>query len=222
MSFFEFFPSLWTFVLDSRDVIIFQGYQHLWMVMQCLFLGTVIAVVLASLAYRNATLRGLATSSTSIGLTLPSYALIGLMVGILGPGITTAVVALVFYAALPIVRSAIVGLAGVDKATLDAARGMGMGRIAILTRVELPLAWPVVLSGIRVSGQMTMGIAAIAAYVNGPGLGGLIFTGQARLGGANALESAVAATVAIILLAVLLDVALRGLGRLTISGGIRV
>ncbi|MDR5990985.1 ABC transporter permease subunit, partial [Escherichia coli] len=77
----------------------------------------------------------------------------------------------VFYALLPILRNALVGLRGVDPEVLEAARGMGMGPVALFTRGRLPLAWPVILTGIRVAGQLGMGVAAIAAYVLGPGLG---------------------------------------------------
>jgi osmoprotectant transport system permease protein len=84
------------------------------------------------------------------------------------------------------------------------------------------MAWPVILAGVRVSAQMVMGVAAIAAYALGPGLGGFIFSGLSRLGGANSIESVIVGVVAVIVLALLLDLLLVGLGRLTIPRGIRV
>ena len=84
-----------------------------------------------------------------------------------------------------------------------------------------PLAWPVILSGVRVSTQMSMGVAAIAAYALGPGLGGYIFTGLSQIGGANAVSYALVGTVGIVLLALLLDALLVLVGRLTIPKGIR-
>ena len=126
-----------------------------------------------------------------------------------------------FYAALPILRNAVVGLAGVDPRHVEAARGIGMSRLGALVRVELPLAWPVILAGIRVSTQMVMGIAAIAAYVLGPGLGGFIFSGLARLGGANAVYSALTGTIAVVVIALVVDLLLVLVGRLTIPRGIR-
>jgi osmoprotectant transport system permease protein len=131
------------------------------------------------------------------------------------------VIVLTFYAILPILRNTVVGLAGVDEALVDAARGMGMGRLRILTRVELPMAWPVVIAGMRVSGQMIMGVGAVAAYVGGAGLGGEIFSGLSRIGGANALNSTLAGTLGIALLALVLDLVLLGLSRLTTPRGIR-
>lgn len=214
--------TFWQYLDDRRDLLIFEGLQHLSMVIQCLLAATLIALVLASLVYRNGTAVGLATATSAVGLTIPSFALLGLLVAVTGFGITPAVIALTFYAILPILRNTVVGLAGVDGTLVDAARGMGMGRVRILTRVEMPMAWPVVLAGVRVSGQMIMGIGAIAAYVGGAGLGGEIFSGLSRLGGANAFNSTLAGVLGIAVLALLLDLVLLGLGRLTTSRGIRV
>jgi nucleotide-binding universal stress UspA family protein len=125
-------------------------------------------------------------------------------------------------AALPILRNAVVGLQGVDANLLESARGMGMSEVASLLRVRIPLAWPVILAGIRISLQMSMGIAAIAAYVLGPGLGVSIFTGLAQIGGKNAVSYAAVGTVGIVIVALLLDAVLLFAGRLTTSKGIRV
>ena len=99
---------------------------------------------------------------------------------------------------------------------------MGMNRTTILLRLEIPLAWPIIMTGVRVSAQMLMGVAAITAYVLGPGLGGYIFAGISRMGGANATNDIVAGTVGILVLAVVLDVVLNFLSRVTTSRGIRV
>lgn len=213
---------MWQYLVDRRELIAFQAYQHVSLVVQCVVLATVLAVGLAVLAYRSPRITGLANSVSAIGLTIPSFALLGLLLAPFGFGITPAVVAVVFYAALPVLRNAVVGLAGVDQTLVEAARGIGMSRWATLRRVELPLAWPVILAGVRVSTQMVMGIAAVAAYVLGPGLGSLIFSGLSRLGGANALNATLVGTIAIVLLALVLDVVLVLVGRLTTSKGIRV
>ena len=133
-----------------------------------------------------------------------------------------AVVVITFYAVLPILRNAIVGFSGVDGNVLEAARGIGMSRTATFVKVELPLAWPVILAGMRISAQMVMGIAAISAYALGPGLGGFIFTGLTRLGGANSLESVLTGVIAVVVLALILDGLLLLVGRLTTSRGIHV
>ncbi|SDS84933.1 ABC transporter permease [Actinopolymorpha singaporensis] len=214
--------NLWDFLVDRREVLVFQGFQHASMVAQCVVAATLLALVVAVLVQHNKRAVGLATATTAVGLTIPAFALLGLLIAPLGIGVAPAVTALVFYATLPILRNAVVGLAGVDPALVDAARGMGMSRLTTLARVEIPLAWPVILAGIRVSTQMVMGIGAIAAYVSGPGLGGLIFTGLARLGGANSVNSALAGTVSVVVLALIFDGILVLVGKYTTSRGIRV
>lgn len=213
---------MWDYVVERRAQIAYQALQHLSLVVQCVLLGTLIALAIAVLVYRSPRATALANGVSAVGLTIPAFALLGILLAPFGFGITPAVVAVTFYAALPVLRNAVVGLAGVDRSLVESARGMGMSRPATLLRVELPLAWPVVLAGVRTSTQMVMGIAAIAAYVLGPGLGGFIFTGLSRLGGANALNSALTGTIAVVLLALVLDLLLVAVGRLTTPRGIRV
>jgi osmoprotectant transport system permease protein len=213
---------MWDYVVERRGLLSFQALQHLSLVVQCVLLGSVIAVALAVLVYRSAAATALANGMSAVGLTIPSFALLGILLAPFGFGITPAVIAVTFYAALPVLRNAVVGLAGVDPSVVESARGIGMSRLSTLLRIELPLAWPVVLAGIRVSTQMVMGIAAIAAYVLGPGLGGFIFSGLSRLGGANALNSTLTGTITIVLLALVLDLLLVLAGRLTTPKGIRV
>ena len=213
---------MWEYLVDRRGLIAFQAYQHVSLVVQCVLLATVLAIALAVLAYRSPRITSLANSLSAVGLTIPSFALLGLLLAPFGFGITPAVIAVVFYAALPVLRNAVVGLAGVDQSLVESARGIGMSRLSTLLRVELPMAWPVILTGMRVSGQMVMGVAAIAAWVLGPGLGGFIFSGLSRLGGANALASVLTGVIAVIVVAFILDLLLALLGRLTTSRGLRV
>jgi osmoprotectant transport system permease protein len=213
---------MWDFLRERADQIAFSAWQHLSLVVQCLVLATVIAVGIAALVYRSRPLSSLANSVSAIGLTLPAFALVGLLIAPLGFGVAPAGAVGTFIAVLPILRNAVVGLTGIDPAIVESARGIGMGRVRTLLRVELPLAWPVILGGIRVSAQMVMGIAAVAAYVLGPGLGGFIFSGLSRLGGANSTESVLTGVIGVVLLALLLDLVLVGIGRLTTPRGIRV
>jgi len=214
--------SFWDYVTSRWDLLLFETYQHASMVFQCVVLATVIGLAVAVATYRTPWLANLATGTASVIFTIPSFAMFGLMIPLFGLGVVPSVVALTLYALLPIIRNCVVGLSGVDPAMVDAARGMGMSRTMVLARVELPLAWPVILTGVRVSTMLTMGVAAIAAYVSGPGLGDEIFSGLARLGGANALNAALAGTLGIIILALLFDAAYVLIGRLTTSRGLRV
>lgn len=212
----------WSYLGDRRDQLLSDAYQHASAVFQCMVIAVLLGVALAAATYRSKRAGQAAVVVTSAILTLPSYAMLGLLIPVLGLGVPPTVTAIVLYALLPIVRNAIVGLRGVDPALVDAARGIGMTAAGRLLRVELPVAWPSILAGIRVATQMSMGILAIAAYASGPGLGNEIFSGLASLGSANALNEVGAGTLGIVLLALLFDAALILLGRLTVSKGLRV
>ncbi|TSB22602.1 ABC transporter permease [Streptomyces benahoarensis] len=213
--------SFWEYVGSRHAQLLTDAAQHASAVFQCMVAATVLGVALGVATYRTEWAGNLATTATSTILTIPSLALIGLLIPIVGLGVAPTVIALTLYGLLPVVRNAIVGLRGVDATLVDAARGIGMSRAAQLLRVELPLAWPPILTGIRVATQMLMGIAAIAAFASGPGLGNEIFRGIASLGSANALNQVLSGTLGIVVLALLFDAAYVLIGRLTIPRGIR-
>lgn len=129
--------------------------------------------------------------------------------------------ALALYALLPIMRNTVVGLRSVDPAVVEAGRGMGLSRGQILRTIELPLAWPVIITGLRVATQILLGIAAIGAAVNGPGLGNLILEGLSRAGTPFAVHLTLQGTLGIVVLAVLFDLCFAFLARFTTSRGIR-
>ncbi|MEU9183052.1 ABC transporter permease [Streptomyces sp. NPDC048484] len=214
--------NFWEYLGSRHQQLLVDAYQHASAVFQCMVVATVLGVVVGVVTYRSDWAGNLATITTATLLTIPSLAMIGLLIPVVGLGVPPTVIALTLYGLLPIIRNSIVGLRGVDPSLVDAARGIGMSRLARLVRVELPLAWPPILTGIRVSTQMLMGIAAIAAYASGPGLGNEIFRGIASLGSKNALNQVLAGTLGIIVLALLFDAAYVLIGRLTIPRGIRV
>jgi osmoprotectant transport system permease protein len=199
-----------------------QALLHVSAVVQCTILAACIGVVIGIAVYRSPIGSALATALASTILTVPSFALLGLLIPVFGLGSNTTVVALVLYALLPIVRNTIVGLAGVDPAISDAARGIGMSRFGVLTRVELRLAWPAILAAMRVATQMLMGIAVIAAYAKGPGLGSEVFSGLANAGSANSLNEALTGTLGVVILALVLDGGYVLINRFTVSRGVRV
>ncbi|MFE0192730.1 ABC transporter permease [Streptomyces sp. NPDC059008] len=213
--------SFWEYVENRHAQLLMDTYQHASAVFQCMVIATVLGVLVGVVTYRSEWAGSLATTATATILTIPSLAMIGLLIPLVGLGVAPTVIALTLYGLLPVVRNAIVGLRGVDPALVDAAKGIGMSRTARLLRVELPLAWPPILTGIRVATQMLMGIAAIAAFASGPGLGNEIFRGIASLGSANSLNQVLAGTLGIAVLALLFDAVYVLIGRLTISRGIR-
>jgi len=211
----------WDYVVTFRRQLAIDSFLHVSAAVQCVFIATLIAVLLAVAVYRSPGGSALATALASAILTVPSFALLGLLIPILGLGVPPTVTALVLYALLPIIRNTILGLSSVDPAVTDAARGIGMSRISVLTRIELRLAWPSILTGMRVSTQLVMGVLAIAAYAKGPGLGNLIFSGLSRIGSPTAVPQALSGTILVVILALLLDGGYVVLGRVTTSRGIR-
>ncbi len=186
-----------------------------------ILLATLLAVGLGLLTWRRA---GWATAILTLDgalLTIPSLALLALMIPIFGLGWTPTLIALVAYAQLPIYRNTVVGLGAVDPAVMESASGMGMSSRRTLLTVQLPLAWPIVLTGVRVATMLIFGISAIAAYVQGPGLGNLMFDGLARFGSVNSTNQALAGALGITVLALLFDIGFVLLRRLTTSKGIR-
>ncbi len=214
MNFVAYLQSRWEHLLQL-------SLQHLYVVVVSVAIATVIGVALGLATYQRPRARDTVLAVTGIFLTIPSLALFGLFIGWLGLGTPPVIVALVMYSLLPIVRNTIVGLRGVDPAVVESAQGMGMGRASRLLRIELPLAWPVILTGMRVSTLLCVGIAAIGAYVRGPGLGNDIFTGLARIGSAVAVNLVLGGVVGIIILAILLDALYILINRLTTARGIR-
>jgi osmoprotectant transport system permease protein len=213
--------ALWEYIAAHHSQLLFDSYQHVSAVVQSVLIATIIGVTIGVLTYRNSLAANLATATSSVILTVPAFALLGLLIPLFGLGVVPSVAALVLYSLLPIIRNTIVGLGAVDPALTDAARGLGLSRLATLSRVELRLAWPSILSAMRISTQMSMGVLAIAAYVKGPGLGNIIFAGLARVGSPTAIPMALTGTLLIVILALLLDGILVLIGRLTTSKGIR-
>lgn len=213
--------SLTEYIQTRWDLLSNAAGQHALVVAVSVGIATVLGVAIGMFTYRRPRLSGLAVGVSAGFLTIPSFALLGLLIPFLGLGWTPTVVALVLYSLLPIVRNTVVGLAGVDDAVVEAGRGIGMSQLGVLLRIQLPPAWPIILTGIRVSTQMIIGIAAIAAYVAGPGLGNQIFDGLSRLGSVNSLNAALSGTLGVVVLAVLFDLAYLVIRRLTTPRGVR-
>lgn len=203
------------------DVVLGLTIEHLIAVAIAVGIATVIGVALGVLVYRNDRAVTVVLVTTNTLFTIPALAYFGALIVIVGLGWTAAITVLTIYALLPIVRNTITGLREVDPAIVRAATGMGMSRLQLLLRIELPLAYPVILSGLRVATVLIVGIAAIGAYVAGPGLGELIFSAISSVGTARALPEIVIGMVAIIFVALLLDALLALLGRLTTPRGLQ-
>ncbi len=219
----SWYASFWTYLQFTWQDLVQLALDHAVVVIVSVLLSTLIGVALGVATYRTDRPRELVLAVTSTFLTIPSLALFTLLIQLpgLGLGAKSVVVALTLYGLLPIVRNTIVGLREVDPAVVESAKGMGMGRSKRLWSIELPLAWPVVLTGVRVSTLLLVGIAAIGAYINGPGLGEEIFSGLAQVGSATALNQVLSGTLGVIVLAILFDLVYVAISRFTIPKGIR-
>src|SRR6185436_11831176 len=154
--------------------------QHVWLVFIAIAIAMVIGLPVGILISRKKGLRAPVLGIANVMQTIPSLALFGFLIPlpfIGGIGPRTAIVALVFYALLPIIRNTVTGILGVDKSVREAAVAMGMTDRQVLLQVELPLAMSVILTGVRVAVVITIGVAIIAAEVGAGGLGEYIFRG---------------------------------------------
>ncbi|MEV5500756.1 ABC transporter permease [Nonomuraea fuscirosea] len=215
MSFSEYVVSRW-------DTLSLAAAEHAMVVAIAMAVATAVGVLIGLLFYDSPRARGGAITASAAVLTVPSLALLTLLIPITGLGWGSTLVALTAYAFLPIIRNTVTGLRGLDAATVEAGRGMGLSRTRVLLQVQLPLAWPLILTGVRVSAQMLIGIAAIAAFVDGPGLGTQIFEGLSRLGSVNSLNATLAGTLGIVVVAILFDLFFFAVSRLTTPRGLRV
>lgn len=211
-----------TFLSRRADDITELVVDHLMVVLISLALASVIGIGLGIAVRNRQFARSAVITASAVAITIPSLALLALLSPVLGLGWAPTIVALVIYSLLPIVRNTVVGLREVPAAVVEAAKGVGMGPARVLLQIQLPIAWPVILTGVRVAAQLTIGIAAIAAYVAGPGLGEYIFRGLSSLGSKNALNYALTGTIAVILLALALDGIFVLISRFTTSRGLRV
>ncbi|WP_406316277.1 ABC transporter permease [Streptosporangium sp. NBC_01639] len=210
------------YVLSRWDTLSLAAAEHALVVGIAIGIATVVGVGIGLLAHDVPKLRSGSLTVSAAVLTIPSLALLTLLIPLTGLGWGSTLIALTAYAFLPIIRNTVTGLRGVDAATLEAGRGMGLSRVRVLLKVQLPLAWPLILAGVRIATQMLIGIAAIAAYVDGPGLGTQIFEGLSRLGSVNSLNATLAGTLGIVVIAVLFDLFFFTVRQLTIPRGLRV
>ena len=189
------------YILHNSDRVFRLTIEHLELVGISIFAATVIGIPLGVAASRNTTLKRWSLAFANVAQTVPSLALFGFLIPATGIGARTAVIALALYALLPILRNTCVGIAGVDRAVIEAARGMGMTARQMLWQVELPLAMGVILAGLRVATVTSVGVATIAAAVGAGGLGTFIFQGLTMVNNNVILAGAVPAAI----LAVLAD-----------------
>lgn len=202
---------------NRREVFDAALWQHLTILLLTVLPTLAIGVPLGVLCFRSQRWQTPVFSTLNIIQTVPSIALFGLLIaplaglaaaipwlarhGVNGIGLAPAIVALVMYALLPLVRSVTAGLQSVPASVIESARGMGMTRGQIFARVQLPLALPLLLTGVRILAVQTVGMAVVAALIGAGGFGAIVFQGLLS----SALDLVLLGVIPVIVMAVVVD-----------------
>ncbi|WP_454685369.1 ABC transporter permease [Ancylobacter moscoviensis] len=209
------------FMIDNLDLIGMRTVEHLSIVLVAVSIAIATAVPIGIAITQSKVAADIVLYAASIMITVPSIALFGLMIPLLAPighgiGYVPAVIAVVLYSQLPIIRNTYAAIANVDPALREAAIGMGMGTMRRLREVEIPLAIPVIMAGIRTAVVMNIGVTAIATYIGAGGLGTFISRGISQMDSRQLITGAVAVS----LLAISVDLALAAVQRALTSRGV--
>jgi len=193
--------SLWDFILQQRGKLFDQTIAHIGLTFISLFIAVLIGLPLGIFIAKHKKAAGTVLNIAGILQTIPSIALLGFMIPLLGIGPLPAITALFLYALLPIIRNTYTGINEVDENISEAATAMGFSSWQTLIKVELPLAFPVILAGIRTATVINVGVATLAAYIAAGGLGEFIFGGISL----NNTNMILAGAIPAALLAILFD-----------------
>ena len=176
-------------------------YEHLMIVAVSAFFLLIIGLSVGIIAYFYPKLRKGIMLIVDILQVIPTLAMLGLLMVVFGPTFQTVVIGMVLYSLLPVVLNTLVGLESVDSGVKEAARGMGMSRFQRLTKVELPLAFPMIFSGMRIAVVTSIGVAVFATFVGGGGLGQILYRGVRT----QNMKMIISGTVALIIMSLVID-----------------
>ncbi|WP_458188421.1 ABC transporter permease [Haladaptatus sp. NG-WS-4] len=196
-----FFTNVLQYFVDNQSQLLGYTREHAILVLRALVIAVPLGVVLGTVITYNDKLATVVLWLAGIMMTIPSVALFALLLPSLGTGSPPVVMALILYTQLPVIRNTYVGLTGVNKAAVEAGQGLGMTKFQRLRKIQIPMALPVVMSGVRNAVVLLVGIAAIGEIVGAGGLGVPIFEGYRS---SNTVEI-VGATIALALLTLTID-----------------
>ncbi|MEI8214915.1 MAG: ABC transporter permease [Actinomycetota bacterium] len=215
-------PNLFQFINIQHEKILRAVLAQIELVLLVMAIVSLTAIFTGLVVWKSTAVSEAVTGFWSVIFTIPSLAMFIFFIGPFGLGWLPAVIALVLYGQLPVVRNTIVGLRSVEPAVMESAAAMGMKPLTVLRKIQFPLAWPVIVVGIRVSAMLIFGISAIAAYVGGPGLGDYLFSGLANLGSFNSMNQTLVGAFGITILALIFDGLFVIVRRVTTPRGLRV
>ncbi|MBW9155636.1 ABC transporter permease/substrate-binding protein [Clostridium tagluense] len=205
------------FIIERKTEISDLLMQHVQLTVFSILMSIIIAIPLAILIVRFRKLSGPVIGFTNIVQSIPSLALLGFLIPVVGIGSTPAVIMVVMYSLLPIVKNTYTGLTNISPALIEASDGMGLTQTQVLLKVRFPLAMPIIMSGIRVSSVTAVGLMTIAAFIGAGGLGYLVYSGVSTVNNNMILAGAIPAC----LLAILLDFILGKVENVVVPEGIR-
>jgi len=206
------------FAIGRKTEILDLAVQHIQLTIFSILLAVLIAVPLGILIVRYRKLSGPVIGITNVVQSIPSLALLGFLIPVLGIGSKPAIIMVVMYSLLPILKNTFTGLTNVNPSLIEAANGMGLTKSQVLIKVRFPLAMPLIMSGIRISSVTAVGLMTIAAFIGAGGLGYLVFSGVQTVNNNMILAGAIPAC----LLAIFLDFIIGKVEQIVIPEGIRI
>ena len=207
-----------SFVVNRKSQIIDLTFQHIQLTVFSIVIAIIIAIPLGILIVRYRKLSVPVIGFTNIVQSVPSLALLGFLIPILGIGSKPAIIMVVMYSLLPILKNTFTGLTNISPSLIEAADGMGLTNTQVLLKVRFPLAMPIIMSGIRISSVTAVGLMTIAAFIGAGGLGDLVFQGVQAVNNDMILAGAIPAC----FLAILLDFVLGKVEDIVVPEGIKV
>ncbi|WP_368873722.1 ABC transporter permease [Staphylococcus haemolyticus] len=207
-----------SYLIDNGGILVNKTFEHLYISVVALLLAMIVAIPLGILLSKREKLSKISLTIAGILQTIPTLAILALMIPLFGVGKTTAIIALFIYVLLPILNNTIVGVQNIDNNVKEAGRSMGMTNFQLMKDVELPLALPMILSGIRLSSVYVISWAALASYVGAGGLGDLIFNGLALYEPMMIIVGTILVTV----LALIVDLILAQIEKWIVPKGLKV
>ena len=214
----EFFTAAGDFLVNNKQEILVKTWEQFYISMSALLLGIIVAVPVGVLLSKTEKVAKVVMGITSVLQTLPSLAILALMIPILGVGKIPAIVALFIYTLLPILNNTFIGMQSVNKDLRGAGMSMGMTKFQSISLVEFPLAIPVIMAGIRLSAVYAVSWATLASYIGAGGLGDFIFNGL----NLYQPEFIIGGAVFVTILALLIDFILSKVEKIATPKGLRV
>lgn len=209
--------SFFLFISDRKDQIYNLFCEHIELTVLAVLISIAIGIPLGILITRIQKLSAPIIGIANIMQSIPSLALLGFLIPILGIGSKPAITMVVLYSLLPIIKNTFTGMTNINPSTLEAAEGMGLTKSQILTKIQLPLALPVIMSGIRISAVTAVGLMTIAAFIGAGGLGYLVFSGVQTVDNNMILAGAIPACI----LALALDFIIGKVEKVVVPDGIK-